>query len=111
MARSKSAPLLPGTLDLLILQTLSHQPLHGYGIAQRIQLRSRDLLRVGEGSLYPALQRLTARGFLEPEWQRSETGRRARYYRLTTAGERQLEQSLADYLRMADAIARVIQPA
>lgn len=111
MARSKSDPLLPGTLDLLILQTLHQQSLHGYGIAQRLQLRSQDVLRVGEGSLYPALQRMTARGWLEAEWQRSETGRRARYYRLTADGERRLEQARADYRRMAEAIARVLQPA
>ena len=107
MVRSKSDPLLPGTLDLLILQILDQQSLHGYGIAQRIQLLSREVLRVGEGSLYPALQRMSARGWLEAEWQLSETRRRARYYRLTSEGKRALKRARADYRRMAEAIARV----
>lgn len=109
MATEKT-DLLPGTLDLLILTTISHQPLHGYGIAQRIKLRSNSVLRVGEGSLYPALQRMKARGWLEAEWQASETGRRARYYRLTREGRRQLEHSLASYRRVTDAIDLVLSP-
>jgi transcriptional regulator len=102
---------LPGTLDLLILQTLTWGPLHGYGIAQFIRNRSEDVLQVGEGSLYPALQRLQVKGYVTAEWRESETGRRARYYRLSRTGRRQLEVERASYARVAEAIGRVLQPA
>jgi transcriptional regulator len=102
---------LPGTLDLLILQTLARGPLHGYGIARFIRQRSDDVLQVGEGSLYPALQRLQVKGHVTAEWRDSETGRRARYYRLSRRGRRQLEREKASYARVAEAIARVLQPA
>ena len=110
MSPEKRSDLLPGTLDLIVLQTLSGGPAHGYGIARLVRQRSEEVLQIGEGSLYPALQRMMARGWLESEWQRSETGRRARYYSLTTEGELQLEQERGDYRRMAEAIERVLQP-
>lgn len=102
---------LPGTLDLLILQTLTWGPLHGYGIAQFIRNRSEDVLQVGEGSLYPALQRLQVKSYVTAEWRESETGRRARYYRLSRTGRRQLEIERASYARVAEAIGRVLLPA
>src|SRR5919198_5718285 len=82
--------LLPGTLDMLILKTLSVSPMHGYGIAQHIRRLSRDVLQVEEGSLYPALQRMQLKGWVTSAWKLSPTKRRARYYRLTAAGRRQL---------------------
>jgi PadR family transcriptional regulator PadR len=102
---------LPGTLDLLILHILSGGPLHGYGIAQLIRARSEDVLLVGEGSLYPALQRLQVKGYVTAEWGQSETGRRVRHYHLSRQGRRQLEVERASYSRVAEAIARVLQPA
>lgn len=101
---------LPGTLDMLVLQTLARQPMHGYGLAQFIRQRSEDVLQVGEGSLYPALQRLQVRGMVTAEWRESDTGRRARYYRLTRLGRSQLEAELQSYQRISRAIARVLQP-
>jgi PadR family transcriptional regulator, regulatory protein PadR len=105
------AELMPGTLELLILRTLSSGTLHGYGIAQHIQRLSEEELRVQEGSLYPALQRLQRKGWVESEWQRSPTGRRARYYRLTAAGERALGVEVAAFRRMQAAIGRVLREA
>jgi len=102
---------LPGTLDLLILQILSQGTMHGYGIAQLIRTRSEEVLQVGEGSLYPALQRLQVKGYVTAEWGQSETGRRARYYRLSRQGRRQLGVERASYARVAEAIARILQPA
>jgi len=102
---------LPGTLDLLILQTLARAPMHGYGIAQSIRSLSEDVLQVGEGSLYPALQRLQVKGLVTAQWGQSGTGRRARYYRLSRQGRLQLEVERASYARVAEAIARVLQPA
>jgi transcriptional regulator len=107
----KQNEFLPGTLDLLILQTLNRGPLHGYGIAQFIRSRSEDVLQVGEGSLYPALQRLQVKGHVTAEWRESGTGRRARFYRLSRRGRRQLEVERASYSRVAAAIGRVLQPA
>jgi transcriptional regulator len=107
----KQNEFLPGTLDLLILHTLSRGPLHGYGIAQLIRARSDDVLLVGEGSLYPALQRLQVKGYVDAEWGQSETGRRVRHYHLSRKGRRQLEVERASYSRVAEAIARVLQPA
>src|SRR5712692_5985215 len=83
---------LPGTLEILILQTLSRGPNHGWGIAQHIQQVSRDALKIGEGSLYPALQRLLLNDFVEAEWGVSDNNRRARYYRITALGRKQLER-------------------
>jgi transcriptional regulator len=103
--------LLPGTLELLILETLRRGELHGYGIAQQIRERSREVLQVGEGSLYPALQRLRERGLVGASWRRSETGRRARFYRLTASGERALGDARGEFERLVAAIRRVGAPA
>ncbi len=103
--------LLPGTLEMLILKTLSRAPLHGYGIAQYIRQVSDDVLQVEEGSLYPALQRLQLKGWVTSEWATTENNRRARYYRLTPAGRKQLAAESAGYERLVAAIARVMNPA
>ena len=103
--------LLKGTLDLLILKTLDLEPMHGWGIAERIQLFSDDVLQVPTGSLYPALQRLAINGWVEAEWGQSEKNHRARFYKLTPAGRRRLKQEVADFERVLEAILRVVQPA
>ncbi|MGH9415538.1 MAG: PadR family transcriptional regulator [Terriglobales bacterium] len=109
---SRARPeLLPGTLDLLILDTLRRGPLHGYGIAREIRQRSEEVLRVEEGSLYPALQRLLLEGWVRAAWRKSDTGRRARYYTLTAAGRRQLGEEISQFERMVAAISRVLRPA
>ena len=102
---------LPGTLDMLILKALSRESRHGYAIAQFVQEASRDVLRVEEGALYPALHRLELRGFLSSEWGTSDNNRRAKYYRLTPQGRRQLEREAADWARVAAAVTRVMQTA
>jgi len=102
-----NAGLPPGTLTLLILRVLRPGPLHGYAIAQRIRHLSSDQLSVEEGSLYPALQKALANGWLKAEWTRSETGREVRSYRLTAKGLKQLETEQFDYQRMAAAIAAI----
>ncbi len=110
MVRSASKnELLPGTLDMLILQTLTRGAMHGYGIAQRIQEISDDVLQVEEGSLYPALQRLLVRGWVKAEWGISDHNRRARYYTLTSAGKKQLGVEAENFERMIQAIVRVMQ--
>ena len=102
----------PGTLDMLILQTLFRSGrLHGFEIAEAIRARSEDVLRVEEGSLYPALQRLLLQAWIAGEWSKTEENRRARYYKITTAGRKQLERELARYSRVSEAIARILQPA
>ena len=101
--------LLPGTLDLLILRTLQRDALHGWAISERIQEISEGLLQINQGSLYPALHRLEHRGWIQAEWAVSELGRRAKYYRLTTAGRKQLAVETRKWERMSNAIARVIQ--
>ncbi len=103
--------LLPGTLDLLVLKTLTRGPLHGYGIAQYLLQASDNVLQVGEGSLYPALQRLLVNGWTESEWRQSETGRRARYYTLTDEGRKRLEAEEAGFDRMVGAIHLVLRAA
>ena len=103
--------LLQGTLDLLILKTLSAGPLHGYAIVERIQQRSEDVLVVEEGSLYPALYRMESKGWITAEWGRSENNRRAKYYALTRAGRKQLEEEVALWRRLSRAITLVLQPA
>jgi transcriptional regulator len=103
--------LLPGTLDLLILRVLQSEPLHGYGIAQRLKVLSDDVLAVGESSLYPALQRLLLNGDLDAEWSASDNNRRARFYRLTRAGKKRLAAEQASYDRMDTAIRRVLAKA
>jgi len=103
------SPVLAGTLDLLVLKTLSVAALHGYGIAQHIKRLSRDALRVEEGSLYPALQRMQVKGWIASETKRSPTGRQARYYRVTAAGRRQLEQEESDFERSVAVTLRVLR--
>jgi len=105
------AELLQGTLDLLILKTLSAGPLHGYSIAQRIQQRSKDVLVVEEGSLYPCLYRMEEKGWIAAEWGKSENNRRAKYYSLTRAGRRQLEEETAIWERVHRAITLVLETA
>jgi PadR family transcriptional regulator, regulatory protein PadR len=102
----------PGTLYMLILKTLVRiGPMHGYGIAQHIQRISEDVLHVEEGSLYPALQRMLIKGWLVAEWKQSENNRRARFYKLTPAGRKQLAAEMAEFEKVMGAITRVIQPA
>ncbi len=103
--------LLQGTLDLLILKTLAAGPLHGYAIAQRIQKRSEEVLVVEEGSLYPALYRMEAKGWIRADWGKSENNRRAKYYELTRVGRRRLEEETALWDRIRRAISLVLQPA
>jgi len=103
--------LLQGTLDMLILKVLSREPTHGFGICQRIQQWSDDFLSVGEGSLYPALYRLQDHGWIESEWGVSENNRKAKFYRLTKAGRKQLEQENASWEQMCQAIRRVMRTA
>lgn len=103
-----STDLLQGTLDLLILQTLSLAPMHGWGVAQRIQQVSRDALQVGQGSLYPALYRLEYKGWIKSEWGNSENNRRAKFYRLTAAGRKQLQSELETWDRLSAAIQLVL---
>ena len=109
MNRRQPPDLLPGTLDLLILRTLQAQPLHGWAIADRIQQVSEDVLQVNQGSLYPALHRLEHQGWIEAEWAVSELGRRAKYYRLTAAGRRQLAIEAGEWERMIAAIGKVMK--
>lgn len=112
MGVTNTAPdLLPGTLDLLILRTLVAAPLHGYAIVQRLRVVSRDVLQVGEGSLYPALQRLLLNGWVTADWGPSENNRRARFYTLTRAGRKHLADERAEFERLVDAIARVLREA
>jgi len=101
--------LLPGTLDLLLLKAVSLEPMHGYGIAQRLRQISKDVLQVEEGTLYPALQRLLAQGWVAGEWKRTENNRRARYYKLTAAGRKQLKAESQGFERMLGAIVRVME--
>ncbi|AFL89257.1 transcriptional regulator, PadR-family [Terriglobus roseus DSM 18391] len=103
-----SIDLLQGTLDLLILQTLALEPMHGWGMAQRIQQLSKDVLQIGQGSLYPALHRLEYKGWIESEWHTTENNRRAKYYRLTQTGKTQLVTELATWDRLSLAIASVL---
>lgn len=111
MALTNSPDLLPGTLDLLILRTLRSDTLHGYAIAERIKLASRDVLLVGESSLYPALQRLLAAGWVRAEWGASDNNRRARFYTISATGVKRLTAESAAYERMSTAIARVLRTA
>jgi transcriptional regulator len=100
--------LLQGTLDLLILKTLALGTMHGWGISQRIQQTSDDVLRVNQGSLYPALHRLEAAGWIESEWGASENNRQAKFYKLTRAGQKRLRDETAQWERMAGAVARIL---
>ncbi len=109
MRRRPALDLLQGTLDLLILRSLQTEALHGWAIAERIEQISQDVLQVNQGSLYPALHRLEHRGWIDAEWGISELGRRARFYRLTAAGRRQLDAESADWQRLSAAINRVLR--
>jgi transcriptional regulator len=100
--------MIRGTLDLLILRVLSLEPMHGWGISERIQERSANELEVNQGALYPALHRLVRWGWITSEWRQTEHNRRARYYRLTAAGARQLGEELAHWRRLSGAVERVI---
>jgi len=100
--------LIQGTLDVLILKTVAHGPIHGYGIAQRILVTSKEILQVQQGSLYPALHRLQRRGLLKSEWRESGNGPMAKYYSLTAAGRKCLHEEVADWKRYAGAIAMVL---
>ena len=104
-----SSDLLQGTLDVLILRSLALEAMHGWGIAQRIQQVSKDVLQIGQGSLYPALHRLEHRGWIEAEWGESENNRRAKFYSLTKAGKKQLEVETEEWNRRASAIARLMK--
>ena len=106
---SAPAEILQGTLDLLILKTLALEPLHGWGIAQRIGQVSRDILQIQQGSLYPALYRLERKKWIRAEWGASENNRRARFYTLTKAGRQQLAKEMADWERMSTAVALILQ--
>ena len=110
MNKAKS-DLLQGTLDMLILKTLVLEPAHGWGIAQRIQQVSRDVLQVNQGSLYPALYRLEHQGWIAAEWGTSENNRKAKFYRLTQEGRRQLDAETENWERVSDAIDRILETA
>ena len=103
--------LMQGTLELMILKTLSRDAMHGYGIAQRIHEAADDLLKIEDGSLYPALYRMEERGWITSEWDVSENNRRAKFYKLTRAGRNQLEAETANWDRVSRAISRIMQTA
>lgn len=109
-SRSPQDDLLKGTLDMLVLRTLTVQPMHGYGIAQHIQRLSGDVFAVEQGSLYPALQRLLRQGWATSSWGDSPTGRRARYYTITASGRRQLGEKISSFDRVLEGIERVMRP-
>jgi PadR family transcriptional regulator, regulatory protein PadR len=104
-----NADVLQGTLDMLILKALSLEPMHGWGISQRIQQISRDVLQINQGSLYPALHRLERRAWIEADWGTSENNRRAKYYRLTSLGRKHLAEERASWQRFMIAVERVMQ--
>ncbi len=106
-----SAELFQGTLEMLILRTLRTESMHGWGIAQRIQRLSKDVLRVNQGSLYPALHRLEAKGWIKSEWGTSENNRRAKFYQLTRLGRKQLQAETANWRRFVGAVDLVLQGA
>jgi transcriptional regulator len=108
---TRQAELLQGTLDLLILQIVALEPVHGYGIAKRLTQVTRDRLQVQQGSLYPALFRLEKRGWLRGEWRTTEKGRDAKFYSLTAAGRKRLEVERAEWARLSEAIGLVLQTA
>src|SRR5687768_13296186 len=110
--KDKKSGLLPGTLDMLLLKTLERGGvMHGYGIAQHIQQVSEEVLKVEEGSLYPALQRMEVKGWIASDWGHSANNRRARYYRLTAAGKKRLQQEVAEFDQVMGAILRVLKTA
>jgi PadR family transcriptional regulator, regulatory protein PadR len=105
---ASKSDLLQGTLDLLILKTLAGGPMHGWGVSQRIQILSEDILQVNQGSLYPALHRLEQQGLIAAEWGASENNRQAKFYELTRAGRKQLADETRNWERMAGAVARIL---
>jgi PadR family transcriptional regulator len=105
----KPSDLVQGTLDLLILKTISLEPKHGWAIGKRIEQISKDALQVQQGSLYPALYRLEQQGWIKAEWKKTETGREAKFYALTAAGRKQLEKELASWSRLSGAINLVVR--
>jgi PadR family transcriptional regulator PadR len=107
---SKPTDLVQGTLDLLILRVIALEPMHGWAIARRIRQMSNDELRVGQGSLYPALHKLEQQGWIEAEWGESENNRRAKFYSLTRAGRKALEKESAQWERLSTAISLVVRP-
>ena len=107
---SKPSDLVQGTLDLLILRVLTLEPMHGWAIAQRIRQMSAEELRVGQSALYPALHKLEHQGWIEAEWARSDTNRRAKFYRLTAAGRKALKAETAQWERLSAAITLVVKP-
>jgi transcriptional regulator len=107
--RNPKNDLLQGTLSLLVLKTLARGPMHGYGITLHIQMVSKDILRVEEGSLYPALHRMEQEGLVSAEWGNTENNRRARYYRLTSAGRKQLAEEEQNWMRLTQAVAHVLE--
>jgi transcriptional regulator len=111
MGEKTSVDLLQGTLDMLILRTLSVGPMHGWGISQRIQQISRGVLEVNQGALYPALHRLEDQGWLDAEWGTSENNRRAKYYQLTQAGRTQLRAETSEWRQYAEAVFKVLETA
>ena len=111
MPASDRSDILPGTLAMLVLKTLSLGAMHGYAIAQHIERLSADVLRVQEGTLYPALQAMEMKGWVRSEWQLTPTKRRARYYSITATGRRQLAQEARDFERVIAAVSRVMQSA
>ncbi|HEV8151101.1 MAG TPA: PadR family transcriptional regulator [Gemmatimonadales bacterium] len=111
MIPSSRRDLLPGTLDMLILKTLTAQAMHGYGIAQHLQRLSQDVIQVEEGSLYPALQRLRQKGWVKAEWRQTPHNQRARYYTITTRGRKHLGQEELGFAELLAAIGRVMKPA
>jgi PadR family transcriptional regulator PadR len=106
---SKPSDLIQGTLDLLILNTIAHGPMHGWAIAKRIQLVSKEVLQVTQGALYPALHRLEQQGWVRGTWDETETGREAKFYSLTRAGKSQLERELEQWERLSGAVGLVIR--
>jgi len=110
MSKSRS-DLLQGTLELLVLKILSLEPMHGWGISERIQLHSQEVFLVNQGSLYPALQRMKRKGWITSEWRITENNRRARYYALTPAGERQLGKEREAWERSSGAVERILRTA
>src|SRR4051812_22557478 len=111
MAPSSKRDLLPGTLDMLVLKTLSVQSMHGYGIAQHLQRSSDDVIRVEEGSLYPALQRMRQKGWIKADWRQTPNNQRARYYTITADGRKQLGEEQAGFAELMTAVQRILRPA
>ncbi len=105
----KKSDVLQGTLDLLVLKTLALGPMHGYGIAKRIQQISKDVLQVNQGSLYPALVKLQQQGWITAEWGASEKNRRAKYYSLTAVGQKQLDAEMEHWRRLSTAVGRLLR--